>query len=822
MATRYNTLRRKDSFSSRFIKAWQKFFAPDDLLSLLIVIVMLAMPALSLQAADWPIARSVMIPIIILSALTGLILARSQFNELLALIASTTYGLCFVILIAAQVQSGSIFNVYDVFVRTVTWFADATGGGINQDDLVFTLLVAVLFWFLGYNAAWHMFRIDRVWRVILPPGLIIVTNGIFYPGERDLNLYLAVFMFCALLLIVRSHLDAKEWDWYINGIRAPRRLRLQFLYVGAALAAITLLAAWITPSGQFDERLENFQEFLQSDPLSEMSEFWNRLFSPVEALGPTSADYYGGDNLDLGGAIRLGDQTVFLVSTEPGRRYYWRSRIFDTYEAGSWSSAANIRLTDSQPPLDVTDAAYAARIAVRQEFTVGLNSSRLVYTAPQPLQVDLPTRSDLSYTAPEGDPSRIMNVSVIRPLRVIRRGETYTATSLMTTATANQLRLAGIDYPEWVRNLYFYVSPSVTERTRQLARQIVTDAVATNPYDQARAIESWLRANIVYNEAIPAPPINQDPVDWLLFTYGEGYCNYYASAMIVMLRSLGIPARMAAGFAQGTWDPAQNAYVVTERDAHTWVEVFFPGYGWIEFEPTAAQAPLEREGDSDEISEQQVAPPPPPPTVTPTPMPSPTPEASATPDMTATPDTAVEDNPPIQPTPTITPTFTPTPTVTPVIVPTQPAPISPQPQSPLSFILPALGVALLIILLLVLLVLLGLFTWWWWEWRGMKGLSPIARAYARLERYLGLIGIRFGSQETPEERRRQITRNLPKAERPVTAITRLYMTERYGPGAKHPAEAQRQSDIVEEAWPDARSSILQRWARRLIPWLRNK
>ena len=83
-------------------------------------------------------------------------------------------------------------------------------------------------------------------------------------------------------------------------------------------------------------------------------------------------------------------------------------------------------------------------------------------------------------------------------------------------------------------------------------------------------------------------------MDWVLFDLKQGYCNYYASAMVVMLRTMGIPARMAAGFAQGTWNSDEQAFVVEERDAHTWVEVYFPGYGWVEFEPTAAQAPLNR------------------------------------------------------------------------------------------------------------------------------------------------------------------------------------------------------------------------------------
>jgi transglutaminase-like putative cysteine protease len=818
-----NILRRssRSAFSQRLASAWRSFFVSGDITSLIIVTVLLLTAPLALNVADWPLSMGVVLPVTFGSLIFGLFLARSQFNELLALVISGTYGLCFVVLTTAiHLEGGVTTGVYGVFIRTVNWIADALSGGINQDDLVFTMLVATLFWFLGYNATWHTFRLDRVWRVILPPGMILITTIVFYTGDAGLDIYLIVFLFMAMLLIVRSNLDAREWDWYVNGVRAPRYLRRQFLQVGAVLALVTLLAGWIVPSADLEERLDSFQQFLQSDPFSDMAEFWNRLFSPIEAQGPTTTDYYGGDSLNLSGAIRLGEQTVFYVDAPPTRRYYWRSRIFDTYDHGEWTHASEFRVRSDRVPFDVVLEPSAAREAVRQEFTMALNS-RLIYTAPQPLQVHLPTRTDLFYTAAESDPDRAMNVSVIRPLQVIRRGDSYTAASMVSTASAHQLRTTGTDYPDWVRRLYFYVSPSVTPRTIQLARQIVTDAEATTVYDQAKAIESFLRAHITYNESIPRPPSGQDPVDWVLFDYREGYCNYYASAMAVMLRSLGIPARMAAGFAQGTYDAEEGVYVVTERDAHTWVEVYFPGYGWIEFEPTSAQAPLEREGD-DDFSQDVFAPPQP----SPTPTPSPTPESSPTPDEMELSPPPPEDQQsafdPPTPTPTFTPTPTPTPTATPVIVPTQPAPIDPQPQSPLALILPALGLLLGVILLFLLLFAIATFIWWWWEWRGMRGLSPVARAYARLERYVGLLGIHLRSEETPEERRRHIVRDLPSAERPVTAITRLYTTERYGPGLRHPAEAQRNMEVAEHAWSTARGNILQRWLRRFVPWLRDR
>lgn len=805
-------------WTRRLTSGVRGIFAPGDLTALVIATILLLMPALALGASGWSLDTATLLPITVLSVIFGFVLARSQYNELLGLLISGIYGACFVLLLAAYNQPGGIVDgIYTVFSRLFQWFFDAVNGGINQDDLVFTLLVSSLFWFLGYNLAWHLFRVDRVWRAILPPALILVSNSIYYTGTSNLDIYMIVFTFLALLLVVRSNLDAREWDWYLNGIRVPRRLRRQVFRVGFVLALVVGAVAWAIPRSDIEDRLQNFQEFMASEPLQQLSEFWNRLFTAAETQGPTTADYYGGDSLQLGGAIRLGDETVFLASAPQGRRYYWRSRVFDNYDGGRWTSAADTRLTDPEPPLNIESEDFlpGARVPVQQTFTMGLSASRLIYTAPQPQRVDLPTRTDLRYISDPASGSQDMLVSVIRPLTVLYHGDSYTATSSMSNATAEQLRQAGTDYPQWVRDIYGSYMPSVTGRTIALANEIVTEAGAQTPYDRAKAIETWLRSNIVYNESIPQPPPGQDPVDWVLFDYKQGYCNYYASAMIVMLRTMGIPARMAAGFAQGRWNIDEQAFVVQERDAHTWVEVYFPGYGWVEFEPTAAQSPLNR-GDEPQLPAPE--PTTPPPTNTPLPTDTPTPPPTNTPEPEVTPPADQQLTPG---TPTVTSTLMPSTTPSPVIVPTQPPPVRPQPRDTASSILPALGAALLALFVIVVALGVAVYIYWWWEWRGMRGFSPIVRAYARLERYLGLIGIHLNPEQTPDERRKHIVDELPAAESSVTAITRMYVSERYGPDRPSSAETP-QGQVADRAWNDARGNILQRFFRRVfMPWRRD-
>jgi len=134
-----------------------------------------------------------------------------------------------------------------------------------------------------------------------------------------------------------------------------------------------------------------------------------------------------------------------------------------------------------------------------------------------------------------------------------------------------------------------------------LAEQIVEGR--KTPYDKAKAIERYLR-DIPYSQSIDQPAEGQDGVDYFLFDIRQGYCDYYASSMVVMLRSVGIPARYVRGYSRGFKE--EGVYHVLERNGHAWPEVYFPGLGWIEFEPTASEPILTRAGNQDEADSERI------------------------------------------------------------------------------------------------------------------------------------------------------------------------------------------------------------------------
>ncbi len=152
---------------------------------------------------------------------------------------------------------------------------------------------------------------------------------------------------------------------------------------------------------------------------------------------------------------------------------------------------------------------------------------------------------------------------------------------------------AGADRPE---ALWTDVPAETTPRTRALAEQLTAGAGRTDRVAAARAVESWLRENVRYRLDAPVPADGQDAVDFLLFESLEGFCQHFAAAEVVLLRSAGIPARMATGYSITT-EPVDGWAVGRGSDAHAWVEVWVPGHGWVTSDPTRG-AQLSGSGDS--------------------------------------------------------------------------------------------------------------------------------------------------------------------------------------------------------------------------------
>ena len=158
----------------------------------------------------------------------------------------------------------------------------------------------------------------------------------------------------------------------------------------------------------------------------------------------------------------------------------------------------------------------------------------------------------------------------------------YTVESLISDLQNGELQKTGSEYPALILETYLQLPQDLPEMVTLLTGE-VTRSAAT-PLEKVLAVQSFLRKEYLYDLDTPPAAPGQDVVEYFLFHEKRGYCSHFASAMVILLRSSGVPARLAAGYTAWQYDQNENRYAVPASGAHAWVEVYFPQYGWVEFE----------------------------------------------------------------------------------------------------------------------------------------------------------------------------------------------------------------------------------------------
>ncbi|MGH2537842.1 MAG: DUF4129 domain-containing transglutaminase family protein [Candidatus Promineifilaceae bacterium] len=526
-----------------------------------------------------------------LGVLAGLALAKSRFRSRTAHLMALAYGVFLVVFFVGREFSDNLSwqeRVLDLGRRQIEWLQKAFSEGSSRDGLIFVLHTSGVFWLLGYTAAWYTFRTPRLWRVVLPSGLVLLSVVYYYYGPRELALFLAFYALIALIYVARTHLVAQERIWRSAAVRYEEDIRFNFLQASFLVALLALAAAWGLPTAQASTVVsDTLGQAGVTERWRGFQDDWTRLFSSLRSYGTGTSDAFR-DRLVLGGPRTAGNSLIMDVYVaQPIPYVYWQAVAYDTYTNGGWSISESEQLLHFPDDGPLAVELTALRQEVLQTFINFVPNSGTIYGAPELVNTDrqvfvLHQLDGAGNLAPHGIQSRF----------VMRQGERYQVVSRYSLADAASLRQASQDYPAWVLERYLQLPDTITPETVALAEQLT--AGLNNPFDKAIAVRDYLRRNISYNDQIPAPPDGVEPVHYILFDHQEAYCNYYASAMAVMLRSQGIPARFVGGYAQGEWDQDTNSYRVRASNSHTWVEIFFPGYGWIQFEPTAALPTADR------------------------------------------------------------------------------------------------------------------------------------------------------------------------------------------------------------------------------------
>jgi transglutaminase-like putative cysteine protease len=294
-----------------------------------------------------------------------------------------------------------------------------------------------------------------------------------------------------------------------------------------------------------------------------------------------NAAYYGFNNrMDLRVRGSLTDDVVFRVrSSAPAM---WRGMIFDEYTGVAWEGDLDTHepvIGDPPYHYPVEYRSLGPRATLSSTFYIEHEQPSFVFAGGQPETIWI-----------EGGVSYDDNGSVRTP-STLTAGTVYSVVSSRGAATPQELRTVPevTNLPEAMQP--YLQLPPVPQRVHDLAEEIT--AGTTNNYDKVKAIEAWLAENYRYHLDSPVPPDGQDAVDHFLFETDVGFCEQFASATAIMLRTLDVPTRVVAGYTPGTKNPFTGYHEVKNSDAHSWVEVWFPRYGWYEFDPTFAIPPAE-------------------------------------------------------------------------------------------------------------------------------------------------------------------------------------------------------------------------------------
>ena len=623
---------------------------PDGWISAGLLALNMIIVVWSVEVADWAPTPSLAL-VILLGLLAALLLARIPVWGVFLLPAGLLVGAGVVIwqLSAAAPDDLQVDTAAQLFYRLGLWLQAARSEGISIDPLPFAAGLTIAAWLSGLLAGWAFFRYRNFWGVFALGSLGLLSNLTFLP--QNASVYLAIYLFTGLLLVgwVQSVRSRQRWD--TQGQIYDGHLGILTMSDTAVVALIALVVAFLLPvGGQWGPA--NSVYSLTRAPLVSWEEDFNRLFAGLPARRPLPYRIWG-DAMAFQGTINPTDTPVLQVRSpvelywkarsyatythegwiaegtqlqDPGwqpeysaptadrERFNVSFEVIPNYDsrsvfAGGQTLGADrdIRIetfdspryvidpqaggnTDANLPAALADAVNAVSAAVGVDPAAADHTIARSLAAPFTLE-SVARDADgavINATVAETVPAQPDVLSVRTARGPADSGVPYRITASVSTAEPDDLRAAGADYAPWVWSRYTALPADMPPRVAALAARITADA--PTPYDQAKAVESYLKDTYAYNLAIDPPPFGADGVDYFLFDSRQGYSEYFGSAMTVLLRSVGIPARMVTGYTAGDAipdaDPERTVYIVADHHSHGWTEVYFNGYGWIPFEPT--------------------------------------------------------------------------------------------------------------------------------------------------------------------------------------------------------------------------------------------
>jgi len=564
--------------------------------SLLLLAVMAALVGWSLDDAHWVLGSERLTDFLpwagVGGVLAGFGTAKAGWSRLPAHLAGALIGVAaLVVAVGSQLVPGEGWLAQAATAADAVrsaWIDLAILGRATTTQVAHSLLVlGGLCWATGQYAAYTAIAHRRPVSAVLLPGAVLLANVAL--TIRDQFTLLVVFSVAGLLLLVRLHVLDEQRAWLRHRIGDVGGAAGVYLRAGLTFVVAAVIGSLVLTSVAASAPLAGFWEGIPQG----LVDVGNRLARLFPAGGPGTRLAGGvtfGSSVTISGAFVASDGPILDIVVADEAPFHWRAVAYDRFvdRTWSWSAMSEAPVAAGEPLLEGTGDTPAEAVANRElTFEVEPRSGppRLVIAPGTPLSVDRAARVRLVGGGAESFFGQIE----------IAGGGSYQVTALVPVTdedvpnalTANRLRAAGTDYSAEIVDLYLDIQDgTVGPEADALLGTILAGARATNPYDIAIAIQSYLGDAGAFSYDPDVTDIEcgeRSLVDCFVATR-RGYCQHYATTMVLLLRRAGVPARYVEGYLPGA--RANGVETITQGRTHAWVEAWFPGSGWVEFDPT--------------------------------------------------------------------------------------------------------------------------------------------------------------------------------------------------------------------------------------------
>ena len=616
-----------------------------------LLVINLMVVVWSVERANW-VPSPNLIQLLFISMLTGLVLYRIPIWSIALLPVGFAIGLAVIFwqLATFSIDGVPVGGIGQVLFRLELWLDAARDGLINIDKLPFSFALMISTWLTGFIGAWLFLRFGNFWGVFVLGGIGLLSNLTFLPPNT--SFHLGMYLFTALLLVARVQAIRRKQEWELRSVRVDDHLAGLSLSDSFGITIVVILVAFFLPVAPKWNPANEAYETMRN-PLESMEDDFNRLFAGLPARRPLGFRIWD-DVMALQGSIYpsktqvlwvdaptemywkartystyngqgwISEDTVtkplgytpdFTMPVADGQRKEVSYFVTPLYESKKLFSGYQVLEVDRDVMIETeADPVFTLNLEELQQpgamipsylnelfgglfETIEKGGNHLVSDAvlarSLPLQfrlerVDRVNDHVVQVQVKEALPSVSDVLSVTKSEGKFKVGHPYRVTSAISLAEPEELLMAGTDYPAWVSDRYMQLPPDLPKRISDLAALVTTGK--STPYEKTKTIEEYLKATYPYNLRVDPPPYGADGVDHFLFGLQQGYSEYFGSTMAVMLRTVGVPARLAVGYTTGDKVEGRDVYAVTDSHSHAWVEVYFPRFGWILFEPTPGKA----------------------------------------------------------------------------------------------------------------------------------------------------------------------------------------------------------------------------------------